>query len=976
MLGRDACVICGATACAHTRTDTHAQTFTPRDTYAHARSHPPHPPVCALPIAQFEAAAAHEIGHILGFNHPDVADNPNYVAGAGPMGASICRSPLADIERLTNRTDRGVAESIMFSTTTHRARACLTQDDLDGLNYLYPSCDLVRGSPPLCVRSKRRSGYLRLTLALGVPMAVGLLITHLLMCHAARRERKRFRQLARDMQAIKRARRLGALKQLDLSKLTAGGRAGRARGAKKPLAAGGGDGGDGDDEEEAAAAAGAEGGGLLGRLKRHGRRAATAALGVVGAGAARPSRDSRALVHEFATQARAACEKADAAQRRERARAQWMAAGGAAIGGRTAAEGAGGTGHGGADVNRVTSDVREVLHILEAPPLVAWVRTGELGALRAPLSRLSRGLKEMHAELTAHPDGLAGQATGATGRECGETAVGGGARGGGARGGGARRVRGEGGAKADGGGRSRGAFRVATWLARGRRSGAAVGVLPGGKVGRRNDLYRRLSNQLPMCVDAFVDGDEGEMRDLACMLRELETLEIEVLLTEGSSPEAAGTPANQALPLHAPVPSAKVAVGGRNGQPSHASGTGPPNSHPPAAADAAPSDAAAAAPSAAAAAPPAAASPAAAPPAATPSPGAEASASGGVTRGSEYDAWQLWLSGNARQPPPMEAKPMPLLPWQEARQDKPATPAGQATCEVVAAIGGAEDEASAWRQWQAQEPDARKLKRRGEQGDGAGEPESWANGAAAARGALCSWPAISSLSSLGGKARAAPAHEASGCAGLRYATLIRVEERASLLRWFAELTATAAEDGEAPQEVPGGGSCAVSHPQDSSMEQLDAVMEMLVAIDDAAVRRQQEVRARAHASCTRPAASSLLRRRRPAPSSKEASSGGAPQARASQNGAGAPESSVAAACGGVSPSRAAKLDEALEASTDVVRNARRSHLFDAPAKASKSRPERIKRVGRPAKKASALASQDASASTPAEEHAPQEEPAA
>ena len=67
------------------------------------------------------------------------------------------------------------------STVKHRAKSCLTSDDLDGLNYLYPSCDLVRTAAPLCVKSKRRSGYLRLLLAFGVPVLLGVLLTQLLL---------------------------------------------------------------------------------------------------------------------------------------------------------------------------------------------------------------------------------------------------------------------------------------------------------------------------------------------------------------------------------------------------------------------------------------------------------------------------------------------------------------------------------------------------------------------------------------------------------------------------------------------------------------------------------------------------------------------------------------------------------------------------------------------------------------------------
>ena len=39
-----------------------------------------------------------------------------------------------------------VGDSIMFSMTRHRGRTCLTADDLEGLNFLYPVCKSVSQS--------------------------------------------------------------------------------------------------------------------------------------------------------------------------------------------------------------------------------------------------------------------------------------------------------------------------------------------------------------------------------------------------------------------------------------------------------------------------------------------------------------------------------------------------------------------------------------------------------------------------------------------------------------------------------------------------------------------------------------------------------------------------------------------------------------------------------------------------------------
>ena len=62
----------------------------------------------------------------------------------------------------------------MMSTTRHRDRTCLTADDLEGLNFLYPSCvgaaEPVSGTGlPMCIKAQSRSGYLRLAYATGLP---------------------------------------------------------------------------------------------------------------------------------------------------------------------------------------------------------------------------------------------------------------------------------------------------------------------------------------------------------------------------------------------------------------------------------------------------------------------------------------------------------------------------------------------------------------------------------------------------------------------------------------------------------------------------------------------------------------------------------------------------------------------------------------------------------------------------------------
>jgi len=121
----------------------------------------------------FQATIAHEIGHVLGFDHPDVKTEQNLRA-TQPMGERVCNDPLRHVELNPLPLD----DSIMFSMTKHRDRTCLTHDDLEGLNFLYPQC-YGAVEEPKCVESERLSGWLRLALAVGFPYVVMTLVLFL-----------------------------------------------------------------------------------------------------------------------------------------------------------------------------------------------------------------------------------------------------------------------------------------------------------------------------------------------------------------------------------------------------------------------------------------------------------------------------------------------------------------------------------------------------------------------------------------------------------------------------------------------------------------------------------------------------------------------------------------------------------------------------------------------------------------------------
>ena len=145
----------------------------------------------------FEAAAAHEMGHVLGFGHPDEWSGRNLV-GDCAMANATCRDPFGACGRLQNYS--AAEASIMESMTRRNSRTCLSDHDLEGLHLLYPTCD---GSQPLevaCTKTRILSGWLRLAITTGVPFLgiVLLILTPLtcLRCRDQRRLKRKDKQIA------------------------------------------------------------------------------------------------------------------------------------------------------------------------------------------------------------------------------------------------------------------------------------------------------------------------------------------------------------------------------------------------------------------------------------------------------------------------------------------------------------------------------------------------------------------------------------------------------------------------------------------------------------------------------------------------------------------------------------------------------------------------------------------------------------
>ena len=131
----------------------------------------------------FEAAAAHEVGHALGLMHPDqaVASGTNLMwsgIGDGTARAAPCDDPWSAV--VAAPPDASVAPSIMLAFTQFNKGVCLSQDDLDALNTLYPLCD-HRVATPQCYKTESYIGLMRLGVLVGVPVIIFLVL--ILICH-------------------------------------------------------------------------------------------------------------------------------------------------------------------------------------------------------------------------------------------------------------------------------------------------------------------------------------------------------------------------------------------------------------------------------------------------------------------------------------------------------------------------------------------------------------------------------------------------------------------------------------------------------------------------------------------------------------------------------------------------------------------------------------------------------------------------
>ena len=129
----------------------------------------------------FEASMAHEIGLVLGLAQPNAAGHANY-ALTSMLNASNCATEATLLPgaagALATRSPLPIDsdQPMMDVLKTRSVQPCPTADDLHGLNLLYPTCELVRQSQPLCFKSRENIWVLRLMLSVGLAVAISFLV--------------------------------------------------------------------------------------------------------------------------------------------------------------------------------------------------------------------------------------------------------------------------------------------------------------------------------------------------------------------------------------------------------------------------------------------------------------------------------------------------------------------------------------------------------------------------------------------------------------------------------------------------------------------------------------------------------------------------------------------------------------------------------------------------------------------------------
>ena len=158
--------------------------------------------------SDFEAAALHEIGHLLGLGHPDAVPeglhaqlhlldagppmgNDTYnawLAGGGKVNHTNCKSLWDDTYHGVPPQMMGTEEvyigsggymtrhSVMAKFTQHNPTACLTDDDVNALAMMSPDCEPQAHSVNVCHKVTHNIGLVRMMIYVALPLFVSLCI--------------------------------------------------------------------------------------------------------------------------------------------------------------------------------------------------------------------------------------------------------------------------------------------------------------------------------------------------------------------------------------------------------------------------------------------------------------------------------------------------------------------------------------------------------------------------------------------------------------------------------------------------------------------------------------------------------------------------------------------------------------------------------------------------------------------------------
>ena len=159
--------------------------------------------------SDFEAAALHEIGHLLGLGHPDktpdglhpsvltINTNPvanqsynAWLASGGKVNASNCHSLWDDVfygvpaglpatQYIMGSNNYETRPSVMQAFTKNNPRACLEDDDVDALAMMYPDCGVQGTSVNICHKVNHNIGLVRLMVYVLLPLFISLIV---IMC--------------------------------------------------------------------------------------------------------------------------------------------------------------------------------------------------------------------------------------------------------------------------------------------------------------------------------------------------------------------------------------------------------------------------------------------------------------------------------------------------------------------------------------------------------------------------------------------------------------------------------------------------------------------------------------------------------------------------------------------------------------------------------------------------------------------------